>query len=91
MTSEPSWLGSRATDDTLQPETEPEKEDVGFQFNDNIHQAQSQLRPHPQGIHPLVRHASALGAQLSLLDRTFDRIQVHAYSVLVISLNAKRG
>ena len=37
MTSELAQLESRTTD-TLQPETEPEKEDVDFQFNGNVHQ-----------------------------------------------------
>lgn len=45
-------LGSRTTGDTLQPETEPEKEGVGFQFNGNIHQFQSQLSDSPQSIRP---------------------------------------
>ena len=37
MASELAQLESRTTD-TLQPETEPEKEDVDFQFNGNVHQ-----------------------------------------------------
>ena len=40
MASELAQLESRTTD-TPRPEAEPEKENVGFELNGNVHQVQS--------------------------------------------------
>ena len=77
MTSEPSQLRSRTTDDVLQPQTEPGKEDMGLEFNGNIHQVQSQLR-----LHPKIRPYGASRVIASSLARVFERIQLHTIQYL---------
>ena len=57
MASELAQLESRTTD-APQPETEPEKEDVDFEFNGINQPAQGQLRPHPE-IHSQMRRISS--------------------------------